>query len=255
MRQAILFLTNKSDKITLKNYRDFSNDLIDIGDTHLVYHQTRSKISKAVANHTPFIFKDSILQSLGYKPVSNSLVPGNTHFPIFKFYKAYPQFDYYWCIEDDVRYGDTWKSFFNYFLENNINSDLLTSNIKFFKDAPDWHWWNSLSNVSNVDKLRCFNPVVRISKFAMKFLDQLLLSGQSGHHEVLIPTFLYNNGFNINDIGGEGPLVLDNCHNRFYKLQSMRFRPLVKIDEITEPILYHPVKIYSERKSSPPAKA
>jgi hypothetical protein len=57
----------------------------------------------------------------------------------------------------------------------------------------------------------------------------------------------------VQDFGGDGKYVLPNCKNAFYTSQkineqgvlgsgSMRFRPIIETSEVTEKLLYHPVK-------------
>jgi hypothetical protein len=77
--------------------------------------------------------------------------------------------------------------------------------------------------------------------------------GWMGHHETLMPTLLYNAGFPILDFGGDGQFCPFNNHNRFYKINqctlhdrvhhsSMRYRPFIDLAEVSENLLYHPVK-------------
>lgn len=259
LKQAVLFLTNKEDATIISAYKALKGGTADQADTYLLYHKRQPNIPESILCHDPFTFDDSILSSLNYTPLSGDLVPGSNHFPLFAFYLKYPDYNYYWYIEDDVRYGNEWKSFFSFFSDNNIQSDFLTCHVRSYIEDPHWYWWNTLKhpikvNIPEAARLLSFNPIFRISKKAIQFLHQELLSGWIGHHEVLLPTLLKNAGFRVNDFGGTGKFVLPKCKARFYRPAeqsssdhslnsgSMRFRPFIQDNEMTESLLYHPVK-------------
>jgi len=258
--EAALFLTDKESEKVLDAYRKLSEETKGTLKAFLVYHHTKDKLPETVERFNPFCFDDSILSSLDYKPISKTLVPGNNHFPLLKFFKKYPFYKYYWYIEDDVRYGQSWESFFAYFNTRKINSDFLACHLKTIGEEPGWHWWDSLRHKDNIPapaiRIRSFNPIYRLSARALSYLDEALLSGWSGHHEILIPTLLYAAGFKVNDFGGEGRFVLRNCESRFYepagndfygvlKQGSMRYRPVIAKEECVRDWLYHPVKDWS----------
>lgn len=258
---CILFVTDKNSSDILNAYSELRAQASEFGDTVLVYHQKNKTLAKNLLGFLPFIFDNSILKDLGFKSLGEKLVPGSNHFPLFKFYRQYPHFDYYWCIEDDVKFNNGWDRFFGYFSANNIVSDFLTSHIRTYENEPHWHWWESIGSqqmngIPKSMRLRSFNPIFRISNKALSFLDNAFTAGWWGHHEVTIPTLLYHAGFTINDFGGSGEFVLAGCTDKFYEPSlsdpnggmqsgSMRFRPYIKKEEMTRSILYHPVKAIS----------
>jgi len=257
LTQVILVLTNKIQ--ILKSFYELKEQLPN-ENIFLLYHENNdNKIEND--HHEKYIFKfnDSILHGLGFKPIEKSLLPGSNHFPLFSFYNSYPDFDYYWVIEDDVYYNGHWNNFFNNFSPNSIRSDFISAHFKSFEQDPYWFWWNSLKKNGDSEnlpaKLSSFNPIYRISKEAIIYLDQKMKDGWIGHHEILIPTLLYNAGFSLLDFGGDGPFCFAKNINKFYKNSfctikdqahhsSLRYRPLVLNDEITDNIIYHPVKNY-----------
>jgi hypothetical protein len=257
-QNVILFLTHKWHNGISETYSKLSKVSSINRDVHLIYHDT-GKMPRSVKKLKPFVFDNSILNYLGYKPILPTLVPGSNHFPLFKFYLENPQYKYYWNIEDDVRYNGQWEDIFDFFSRTDITSDFLSCNIKDYKDLPLWYWWNTIGHpskqFSQSSKVRSFNPIFRISNRALKFLHQEL-SEWSGHHEVLIPTLLKNAGFSINDIGGTGKYVLRECENKFYLAPSnaedsdsgtVRFRPFIGRKEINKKLLYHPVKFKKQK--------
>jgi hypothetical protein len=131
------------------------------------------------------------------------------------YYLRNPQYDFYWRIEYDVRFGGDWSVFFRYFLDN--KADLLGTYIRAYKDDPHWYWWNEINFKVDQDFLRgMFFPVVRFSKRSLAFLDQKYREGARGYCEIIVPTLLDMESMNIKDIG-----------KKFYDLFTFSFRGLV----------------------------
>ena len=259
---AILLLTNKTHKGIFQSYKLLN----EVGDNHEAYvllHNKPEDQNKSYIEDTKvFAFEDDILKNLGYTPIGDNLLPGSNHFPLLKFYRENPDFDFYWCIEDDVFYNGNWSEFFSFF-QKNKSSDFISSHITDFEQDPNWYWWNTLIHpdkiILNRNKIRSFNPIYRLSNKALNFLDKQLKDSWQGHHEVLIPTLLKQGGFNIQDFGGVGKYVPNNCKNKFYfkgdvdkpsqfNIDSMRYRPIIEKEEIKEKLLYHPVKFFDTNK-------
>lgn len=257
-KQVILFLTNKCDLNTLNRYKSFKLQCEFYGKTELAFHKTACSIeTKEMEDLLPYIFDNSILEDLGYIPIFDSLLPGSNHFPLLKYYRENPDFDYYWLVEDDVIYIPGWDKFFSFFNMEERKEDFLTSHVKDNIEQPKWYWWHTLEykqkKIPDNIKLRSFNPIYRISNSALEFIHHCLSNGWSGHHEVLLPTLIKKGGFVISDFGGDGRYVAENQINRFYDGGSnnflgdiltgtMRFRPAINETEMTSPLLYHPVK-------------
>jgi len=249
LSSAILLLTNQTHKGIRQKYKLFDK----INNNHKAYilFHNNSKKEKYLKNMRVFFFDDNILKNLGYTPIGDKLLPGSNHFPLLKFYRENSEYDFYWCIEDDVHYNGDWFEFFQFF-QKHSSSDFISSHLTDFKDIPNWYWWNTLSHkkefISKKHKIRSLNPIYRISNKALNYLDKQLKDGWQGHHEVLIPTLLKREGFSIQDFGGSGQYVAENCTNRFYKQSgklnnyTMRYRPYIGEEEIIEKLLYHPVK-------------
>lgn len=222
-------------------------------DFFILYH-TNEKCNNKISNSFIYPFSDSILVNLGYQSLTNSVLPGSNHFSLLGFFKNYNQYSFYWYIEDDVYYNGEWSVFLDHF-ELDLKSDLISSYVVNFEEQPGWSWWGAIhylrGSIPDEVKVRSFNPIYRISNRALNFLDQKLLRGWVGHHEVLIPTLLKLGRFEIKDFGGKGAYVPPGCTNKFYRRDdasivndTMRYRPKIHIDEIREQLLYHPVKTY-----------
>lgn len=158
-----------------------------------------------------------------------------------------------WAIEYDVRFSGDWFFLFDAFRE--ANYDFLACHLRDYVDEPDWPRWSlghPRKSIALGERLRCFNPIFRLSKSALSFLHQSLL-GWCGHNEVLLPTLLHHNGFAIADMGGKGRFRPSDLRENFYiesepnsigllDTGTMRYRPPFVTDGCEENKLYHPVK-------------
>lgn len=244
MKQAVLYLTNKSNEWTLSAFHALEQSLQGKADVYFAYHQQGDVLPVSLQNiENLFVFTSDVLNELGYTPIERGkLVPGSNHFPLLKFFKENQGYDYYWLVEDDVRFSGEWKDFFGSFAS--CTSDFLSSVIETKAENPNWYWWTSLKTGNEViaeeKLLKSFNPIYRLSRQALACIDAYLIIGWMGHHEVLLPTLLYNEGFLLEDFGGEGTFVRPENKAKFYDDTSMRIAPVLPDDR--KNYLFHPVK-------------
>ncbi len=244
MKQAVLYLTNKSNEWTLSAFHALEQSLQGVSDVYFAYHQQGDVLPVALQNiENLFVFTSDGLNELGYTPIErDKLVPGSNHFPLLKFFKENHGYDYYWLVEDDVRFSGEWKDFFGSFAS--CTSDFLSSVIETKAENPTWYWWTSLKTGNEViaeeKLLKSFNPICRLSSQALTCIDTCQSAGWVGHHEVLLPTLLYNKGFLLEDFGGEGTFVRPENNAKFYDDTSMRIAPVLPDDR--KNYLFHPVK-------------
>ncbi|WP_345106294.1 glycosyltransferase family A protein [Mucilaginibacter panaciglaebae] len=246
-KQAFLILSDCVSESLIRLYLQVKAATVQWGDTFIVYHNRTDKPEKRLEGYEVYEFTNAVMTDLGYTPVSNTLVPGSNHFPIIKFHLDYPDYDYYWCIEDDVVFNGTWSSFFNTVIKN-IEYDFISSFIKYYTDNlnPNWYWWDKLTKTDVViDKnvlAMSFNPIYSLSNRAAKFLDQSLKSGWTGHHEVLMATLLISNKFKVKDFGGALRFVPPGFKNKYYTGNTHLWRPSFKAPGELINKIYHPVK-------------
>lgn len=257
-KQVILLSSHIFNEFIISQYNKLREATGDNTDLFLLIELENGSLA-IPDNIKYFPFDVDTLNNLHYEPIEESIIPGSNHFPVFQFYKANPQYDYYWNIEYDVYFNGEWSVFFNTF--NFIDSDFVSSHLERFHQTPNWTWWKSLQlktiDIPQSQYVKSFNPIYRISNNAMNTLNKVLLAGNLGHHEVLIPTVLNYLGYKINDFGGIGEFVLPGFENSFYLTNpsvensfymgsSMRFRPIFNLNELDKEknnnLLYHPVK-------------
>lgn len=109
--QAILYLSSKSNAWSITAYTALRK--VASADVFFAYHLRENELPDNLQGLEVFPFTDSILHDLGYTPIEDSLLPGSNHFPLLKFYREHPGYDYYWLIEDDVRFSGEWNLFFD----------------------------------------------------------------------------------------------------------------------------------------------
>lgn len=248
--QAFLLLCNGTSSSVIDAYKDIYSGSKRIGESFVLYHQKTNILPRRIKNLRHFAFSKEIITMSNYFPIGFSLVPGSNHFPLLQFYVNNPHYEYYWCIEDDVRFSGKWRTFFDAF--SGVRKDFITCHLRRSSEEPAWHWWSSLAHPYSVvpfeDRIRSFNPIYRISNQALDYIHRALLSHWCGHHEVLLATLLYRAGFKLMDFGGEGQFVPKGFENRFYTSNSgntggtMRWRPAFTCTGPHKNKLYHPIK-------------
>lgn len=253
-KNVFLFLCHLISKETFKQFGKIVNATKGIGDAYLLFHLKERKLPSELVKVSNYQFTDQSLACLGYSMINTSIVPGSNHFPALQFFLDYPDYDFYWLIEYDVRFSGDWRDFFRYFAHS--NADLLTCDIRSYIEKPNWSWWELKHPSKNIPlrkRYASFNPIYRISNRGLKLIDRLQREGWSGHHEVLLPTLLYNHGLRLRDFGGNGKFVKREDKNRFYLNNStkstVRWRPPFKKIGTKDQKLYHPVKPLQDSKS------
>jgi hypothetical protein len=255
INQAFLLLCDKTTDAVIRSYQDIYKATQEMGDSFVLYHQKESRLPDELKSVNHFAFTDSVITRNNYLPIGFNLIPGNNHFPVLSFFLQHPTYDYYWCIEEDVKFNGSWTYFFKFF--SLVSKDFITSHIRTPEEEPDWYWWNTLAHPYTIipleKRLRSFNPIYRISRAALELIHKALISHWCGHHEVLLATLLKQSGFDIMDFGGTGKFVQSGFENKFYMASTpskegvlsdgtMRWRPVFNTVGELKDKLYHPIK-------------
>ena len=251
---AFLLASHKLNDYIIEQYNKLRKAAENIGDLYLLIED--GNLESIPDDIMFYSFNVDTLNELGYEPIAETIVPGSNHFQILQFYKDHPEYDYYWNIEYDVYFNGDWCHFL--LACEFIDVDFISSHIAYYHDIPSWMWWSSMQlktlSILQTDFIRSFNPIYRISNRALKKLDEVLKQHNVGHHEVFIPTVLYNSGFSIGDLGESENFSVPQIAKSFYSQGiddndincSMRFRPIFDRMDIEKKgidnLLYHPVK-------------
>jgi hypothetical protein len=178
VKQVFLLLSNKHTAPVIRLYREIGQSCRHLGNSYLVYHQTCASLPEELNDINCFPFFNSILSDLHYVPIADTLIPGSNHFPLADFYLKNPDYDFYWYIEDDVRFNGQWETLFNYFTGSVRQPDFISCHIQTFPEQPYWYWWETLYHSSIYIPLylrvRSFYPIYRFSNAALRFIHQAL---------------------------------------------------------------------------------
>jgi hypothetical protein len=254
MKIAVLFLCHHIDEPSLAEYHNIRHSLEGLADCWILFHATTDKTPSLVPGPYVYSFTNESVARMKYARFVDSIVPGNAHFPVLRFFLDNRGYEYCWLLEYDVRFSGSWRQFFGHFA--NVSADFITCHLRKYADEPGWAWWrmeHPRQKIALSDRLRSFNPIYRISATALYHIDRMHREGWRGHDQVLIPTLLFHADFQIADFGGSGAFVPPLMQDKFYldgppnksgSLSSgtVRFRPIFREPGTKENTLYHPVK-------------
>lgn len=256
--KAVLFISHIVDAYTINSFRKLSSELSAYGYDIIWAIQGHGLIldKSLPPNNSLYRFDLKDLKDLGYSLLNSKNVLGNINYILLGFFKRYPNYDKYWAVEYDVYFTGNWYNLFSTI--EKYNYGLASCHIEFFEKGKndDWYWWKSIHLINQGGKecryVKSFNPIFCLSHDAVVFLDKSMKLGHRGHYEVLMPTLLYNNGFDLLDIGGTGCFTPYELRNKFYiqgkgvNNGTMRYRPEFLKEEILaldlKDRLFHPLK-------------
>jgi len=150
--------------------------------------------------------------------------------------ELYNKYNYFFFIEDDV-YSKNYECLNEFIHEciNNFHEDFITKQVRPQSHHPNWKYWkeNYISDLKHPSQ--SFNPLCRISNKLIK----LILNYQRLHkkfefHEILIASLCLEN--NLSYIN-----YIENDNLKKY-IGRFRYNPILLVEEITDNLIYHPVK-------------
>lgn len=255
MKNVILFATHILNDYVVNQIKKLYNDTKGIADMYVLLQVDHLSTYAIPPEYAVFPFTIENLNSLGYEPWAETIIPGSNHFAVLYFYENHPEYEYYWNIEYDVTFSGNWQLFFKFY--NDKNDDFITSHIASIEDMPNWEHWNDIElneedDIPAIHYLKSFNPIYRISNNALHFISTFLKKGNRGHHELLLPTILNYHGYYLRDLGENDKYACENTTffytkpiegRTWYDGSTMRYRPVYYVDEvILANKLYHPIK-------------
>ncbi len=133
-----------------------------------------------------------------------------------------PGFDRYWFIEYDVDFSAPWSQFFSRF--DRCNADLLCAALHprhLSEHWVHWSWFGGPADARASGIVRSFLPVARITRRLVEIY--AVRSGRwSGHNEAVLPSVALHAGLSVQDMGGDGPMVLPARRGRLYKFRAQK---------------------------------
>lgn len=253
MTTAVVLMTHRFDDCIVEEFHRIRQDVTD-DITCFILSEATTAIPASIA---PWVHRFSFneISSRASRIIGTDILR-NIHLAWISFFESHPDFKKYWFIEYDVKFSGPWSNLFSAFRD--IHHDLLCTHLYPRSSEPEWFWWPEIHAPGGAlppsgSFLRGFLPIARLSRTGISRLRDAVGEGWSGFLEGLIPTLFRCSGLDIADMGGDGPYVLDEFHNRFYTsvsdsrgslqaLGTMRFQPSIPFPGILPNRLYHPVK-------------
>ena len=254
---VVLYMTHLYDNVIAEEYERLRCQCEPRHDVRLLYDASSRRARRARRRPDAFGFRArQALERFGRhftEPQAKGLWPGSSDLALMTYALDQPAYEFYWLIEHDVRFTGPWNCLFDVFADN--QADLLTTTIRRRSEQPDWRWWSTLVapdvELSVDEQIRCFMPVLRISRRAIEVLLAAYRQGWQGHYECTVPTILGKHGMTIEDIGGDGAFVSADNVNRFYRNTpdnpqltpgTFVWRPILERAGDEPNKLWHPVK-------------
>lgn len=197
---------------------------IDNGDKFFIIDKTRKPEFNGGFGFTEFelidkFYKNQELSKMNFWNSSGTRTVSwfYAHFRMLNFYLSYPDYDYYWFLDDDIIMNN-WELFFDSFNSDNSdfisyfcfkNKDVLSqpnvpeinqgsfSNYEWFRRFPGY----GAKMPPNITELfGSFFPTTRFSNAALKNILKITNEGYNAYHEGFVPTILNHNGYKLNTI-------------------------------------------------------
>lgn len=244
MKQAVMLLTNRTDYAVRERYHKLVTDYGRKADVFLLFDKSAYMCDDELSGfERVYTFSVQGLLEDGYSALESGFL-GNCHYPLLKFHRDYPEYDYCWVVENDVLFSGDWSVLFETFSDD--PADLVAAYIRKYEDDPNWYWWSSVRAprgiaLSRNELYASFNPVNRLSAKALECLETEMRNGWRGHFESVVPTVLAKHGMALRDIGGTGRFVRNKDEHMFYTEETHTWLPL-RVQPIRPNMIYHPVK-------------
>jgi hypothetical protein len=221
-REVVMFMCGRMTPQALQAFKDLVRQAPDWLDVAVVGYSVepkpaRYRVGLRWFKHHLYDARDltgwAFPAKAAVEPHEFKLIPGNTDLIHLRFAVENPQYERYWWVEDDVRFGGNWADLFNYLRPS--TAGLIGTTIRRPEDDPKWHWWGSLGGPQH-DPIACFIPFGAVTGEAVDAILGGYHEGFKGHYEGVWPTVIARQGLGLHDIGGAGPFVPPGDENRFY---------------------------------------
>lgn len=248
-RTAVLYLTHYLDEIIIhqleKLQKNLSPTLADDSnhEYHLIllYENSRNDLAQHYQTYpflktiTAWSFTPKLIQRAYPLMQGRYNMTGKDQacsFLAWAVQTEKPAYDFYWCIEYDVRFFGNWLTLFRFY-ENKFY-DILANDIGDRHDG--WKHWGPATNKKYHQKkhqVALFMPIIRYSHRTVILLDQQYRSGNVGHCEAIQSCILNEFGYSMKEIKKSFVGYFD------YRpvLSVKKYRSIRKANK-----LYHPVK-------------
>jgi hypothetical protein len=262
-KSAVFLLTHFIDANILGMFERLRKESSDRYDIFLALNCNERPLSVpaegAALGSALFVFNNATLMGMGYpekcRPEGWNAMEQLDSIAL-AFFREHSEYAYYWCVEYDVHYEGRWGFLFERF--ESSRADLLCTMLDTAEKArfkldllsPAFTRPNG-SKVTSEEAIIGFFPFYRLSNRMLRMLDRCFAEGWNGNYEFTWGTLAKEHGFEMEEIGGNGPWVRPHNRNVFYFNTVSRwdispgtfvFRPTFTRVRKRENTLWHPVK-------------
>jgi len=236
LRIAILYRSHFYNRMIERQYRKLRDDF-PAADVILGLDITKIPNVKLPPDVRAFTFTTSDLKAA--YPQFRSMMY-NCEYPALYFWQSHPDYDYYWLIDNDVRFTGNWSEFLTPFSQRDDYA-LLACIARSGEEEPDFSWKDH-KNISLTKPFYVFYSVVRFSNVALALMDKKFREGVEGFVEVIGSSLVYEAGMKVGDFSGKPQWTPSYVTRKFYTDETFRYRPIRWSAGHEKGMLYHPVK-------------
>lgn len=266
MKDYFVLVTHKIDAVSIARWAKVKRDLSssDIScflaiDTTRIYgteseYYLRTAIENgAISREDLWEFnEDSVvsrLKPLGYEvkyyEPGGKLFYGNVMLAYMDFFINHDssKISHYWFVEHDVAYTGNWLDLVKKY--ESIEADYVSFSHLEEDTTADAGWFHygqwetkTIDPFRESDLVKTFNPIMRLSRRALAFLDSLYREGNSGFYEIFLGTVLDKYGFTLDGFLDHN----DTIRGAFTFLSGGRSVDLSSLTECSSNKLIHPAK-------------
>lgn len=241
MKTAIIYKAHICSDTLKQEYEKLRNDCKSSEhyfESYLLFDQTSNSVDGYSFENFE-LFTTADISNLSYKFKS---LMYNWDYPILYFYRKYPDFNFYWVIDYDVRFTGNWNEFLSYYVELE-DYDLITSYVANYNPDKVWAHWGRANIEFPIEEMRkVFYSVARFSNKALRILDSSYSSKMFGFCEYIGPSILAKNNCKIGDFSGSGKYKIPGKPRSFCNSKTFRYRPDFAEVGAEPDMLYHPIK-------------
>lgn len=221
-RDAVLYYSHFCSRVVEREIAKLRTELDDRYDLFVVGHCQSPDALRGIRQVPAVAYTADDLATLPY-PVRLSRfnprdVVGYGDLAPMRFFLDRPDYEHYWIVEYDVRFGGNWAELFADLASS--RADLLCTTIQTFAENAGWAHWQTLQtgddDVPTHRRVKGFMPFCRLSRALLEACDARYRQGWSGHAEALWPTVAMQEGLKVEDIGGRGSFTPAERRGRYY---------------------------------------
>lgn len=147
-------------------------------------------------------YEQSVIEPIANPPMNISVMAQYNHMAETYFMRMYPQYDFAWFVESDVRLIGRWDTFLNHvdlIMKRKVPRDKTVDLVSFtpsYKADRSWLWANSMMKFPLSELTMSLLQVHRVSRALIQEMHEHHLAGNNAYFEGFMPTVATMAGLN-----------------------------------------------------------